>query len=69
MIMFIPPALLIAGGVGVYRWSRLVGGGLVFVGGVGFAVMTWWTIITPILAALAVVLWAIAFRSPRAQQS
>lgn len=67
VIMAITPAILIVTGLVInLRW-RLLGGGMALVGTVALAVLMLWTILIPILAALAVVLWAIAYRSSRGQ--
>ena len=67
MILPIIPALLIGAGLGLNLKSRLLGGGLVAVGAVAFGVLMYWTILLPILAAVAVGSWFIAFGPRRSQ--
>ena len=67
MIRPMIPALVIVAGLGLNLKSRLLGGGLVAAGAVWFGVMMFWTILAPILAAVAVVSWFIAFGPRRAQ--
>ena len=61
------PALVIGAGLGLNLKSRLLGGGLVAVGAITFGVFMLWTILVPVLAAVAVVSWFMAFGPRRAQ--
>ena len=63
----IVPAIIIGAGLGINLKSRLLGGAVVAVGAVGFAVMMWWTILAPVLATVAVVFWFMTFGPRRAQ--
>ncbi len=63
------PAAIIAAGLGVNLRSRLLGGSLKLLGAVPLAVMSWWTIIAPILAGLTLAIWIIAFRADRVTRS
>jgi len=48
--------------------SRLLGGGLLMMGALPFAILTWWSIVTPLIAACALLLGGIAVgrrESPR----
>ena len=67
VIIPIVPAVAIGAGLALNLKSRLFGSGLAAVGAVGFAVMMWWTILVPVLAAVAVVSWFVAF-GPRGAQ-
>ena len=65
VLMAVYPAIMIAAGLGIYLRSRLLGGGIVSAGAIAFGVLMSWTIFVPILALVAVALWAVVFRAAR----
>ena len=65
VLMAVYPAIMIAAGLGIYLRSRLLGGGIVSAGAIAFGVLMSWTILVPILALVAVALWAVVFRAAR----
>ena len=67
VILPIIPALVMGAGLGLNLKSRLIGGGLVAAGAVAIGVLMFWTILVPVLAAVAIVSWFIAFGPRRTQ--
>ena len=58
-------AVLIAAALGVRIWSRSLAGVLLCVGAAPLAVVTWWSMITPVLAVLALVCGGVSIAGTR----
>ena len=58
-------AVLIAAALGVHIWSRPLAGVLLGVGAAPLAILTWWSMITPVLALLVLVCGSVAIAGTR----
>jgi hypothetical protein len=58
-------ALLILTALVLARWSRLTAAILLAVGALPLAVTAWWSIVTPLIASLTLLLGWTAIRQPR----
>lgn len=55
----------IVGAVFVKRRSRQTAGGLLLLGALPLAILTWWSIVTPLIAGLAILLAALSLSRKR----